>query len=75
MPTRSGTLFCTSTWSKKTPTCRRFDVQKLMAVHRSGDHKAKLALHEAYYPAMSAAILAQVDGFIDDIDRLIKRAD
>jgi len=51
------------------------DVQKLMAAHRSGDYEAKLALHEAYYPATSAALLAHVDGFIEDIDRLIKKAE
>jgi hypothetical protein len=51
------------------------DVIALMNAHRSGDYATKLALHESYYPATSSALLEHVDSFIDDIDRLITKAE
>mmetsp|Transcript_1053 Transcript_1053/g.2243 ORF Transcript_1053/g.2243 Transcript_1053/m.2243 type:complete len:539 (-) Transcript_1053:37-1653(-) len=50
------------------------DQQLLMQAHRTGDAATKLALHDKYYHATSAALLDHVDGFIEDIDRLIKKA-
>ena len=46
-----------------------------MNAHRSGDYDAKLALHNTYYSATSAALLAHVDNFIEDIDKLIQKAE
>ena len=46
-----------------------------MNAHRSGDYDTKLALHEKYYSATSAALLEHVDGFIADIDKLIAKAE
>ena len=46
-----------------------------MNAHRSGDYNAKLALHETYYSATSAALLNHVDTFIEDIDKLIAKAE
>merc|ERR1712032_539885 len=51
------------------------DRQALMIAHRSGDYDTKLALHNKYYTATSAALLEHVDGFIEDIDKLIGKAD
>lgn len=46
-----------------------------MAAHRSGDYDSKLALHNTYYAQTAAAILQHIDGFIEDIDKLIKKAE
>lgn len=46
-----------------------------MNAHRMGDYATKNALHERYYAATSAALLEHVDGFIDDIDKLIRKAE
>ena len=51
------------------------DQQAMMRAHRSGDYDTKLQLHEKYYPQTSAALLAHVDDFIEDIDKLIKKAE
>ena len=51
------------------------DVRSLMDAHRSGDYDTKLALHGRHYPATSAALLEHVDSFIEDIDRLITKAE
>ncbi|KAL9188859.1 hypothetical protein ACHAXT_011349 [Thalassiosira profunda] len=51
------------------------DQQALMTAHRTGDYESKLALHEAYYVDTSAALLDHVDGFLEDIDKLIEKAD
>lgn len=49
--------------------------QTLMRAHREGDYNTKLALHEKYYHATSAALLEHVDSFIEDIDKVIKKSD
>ena len=49
--------------------------QALMTAHRTGDYNTKLALHEKYYDATSAALLEHVDNFMSDIDKLIKKAE
>mmetsp|Transcript_200 Transcript_200/g.460 ORF Transcript_200/g.460 Transcript_200/m.460 type:complete len:540 (+) Transcript_200:83-1702(+) len=51
------------------------DQQALMWAHRTGDSETKLALHEKHYAATSAALLEHVDSFVDEIDRLIKKAE
>jgi len=51
------------------------DQQALMRAHRDGDFETKLALHEKYYPATSAALLEHVDGIIEEIDQVIKKSD
>ena len=51
------------------------DVVALMNAHRSGDYATKLSLHESYYPATSSALLEHVDTFIEDIDKLIAKAE
>lgn len=49
--------------------------QALMKAHREGDHNTKLALHETYYPATSAALLEHVDSFIGEVDKVIKKSE
>lgn len=51
------------------------DQQTLMRAHRSGDSDTKLALHDKHYSATSAALLEHVDLFIEDIDKLLKKAE
>ena len=51
------------------------DQQALMTVHRAGDYATKLALHETHYAATSAALLTHVDGFLEEIDRVIRKSD
>jgi hypothetical protein len=51
------------------------DVRSLMDAHRSGDYETKMALHDRHYPSTSAALLEHVDSFIEDIDRLIAKAE
>lgn len=51
------------------------DQQALMQSHRQGDYETKLALHEKHYAATSSALLGHVDGFIRDIDKVIKKAE
>jgi hypothetical protein len=46
-----------------------------MDAHRSGDYETKLALHGRHYPATSAALLEHVDSLIEDVDRLIAKAE
>mmetsp|Transcript_15151 Transcript_15151/g.24456 ORF Transcript_15151/g.24456 Transcript_15151/m.24456 type:complete len:143 (+) Transcript_15151:120-548(+) len=46
-----------------------------MRAHREGDYNTKLALHEKYYPATSAALLEHVDSFILEIDEVIKKSE
>ncbi|KAL7530569.1 hypothetical protein ACHAWF_003432 [Thalassiosira exigua] len=49
--------------------------QALMTAHRAGDYDAKLALHNKYYPQTSAALLEHVDSFVEDIDKLLAKAE
>eukprot|EP00581_Thalassiosira_minuscula_P012769 CAMPEP_0183715368 /NCGR_PEP_ID=MMETSP0737-20130205/9618_1 /TAXON_ID=385413 /ORGANISM="Thalassiosira miniscula, Strain CCMP1093" /LENGTH=542 /DNA_ID=CAMNT_0025944459 /DNA_START=82 /DNA_END=1710 /DNA_ORIENTATION=+ len=51
------------------------DQQSLMRAHRTGDYDTKLALHNKHYGATSAALLEHVDGFIEEIDRVIRKAE
>jgi len=51
------------------------DQQALMRAHREEDYDTKLALHENYYSATSAALLEHVESFMKDIDKVIKKAE
>ena len=46
-----------------------------MTAHREGDFNTKLALHEKYYSATSAALLEHVDGILEEIDKVIKKSE
>lgn len=46
-----------------------------MRAHRDEEYDAKGALHEKYYPQTSAALLDHIDNFIQDIDKLLKKAE
>ena len=46
-----------------------------MTAHRSGDYTTKLALHEKYYSETSSALLAHIDDFLEEIDKLIHKAE
>lgn len=45
-----------------------------MRAHRDGDFDTKVALHEKYYQATSAALLEHVDSIIEEIDYVIKKS-
>ena len=49
--------------------------QALMTAHREGDFNTKLALHEKYYSATSAALIEHVDSIIETVDEVIKKSD
>ena len=49
--------------------------QELMRATREGDFNSKLALHEKYYAATSAALLEHVDGILYEIDKVITKSD
>ena len=51
------------------------DQQALMAAHRAGEYNTKLALHEKYFSATSAALLDHVDNFIEEVDGVIRKSD
>ena len=51
------------------------DQKELMRAHRDEDCDSKGALHEKYYPQTSAALFNHVDNFIQDIDKLLKKAE
>ena len=46
-----------------------------MTAHRTGDYSTKLALHEKYYSKTSSALLAHIDDFLEEIDKLIHKAE
>eukprot|EP00581_Thalassiosira_minuscula_P017641 CAMPEP_0183717688 /NCGR_PEP_ID=MMETSP0737-20130205/11225_1 /TAXON_ID=385413 /ORGANISM="Thalassiosira miniscula, Strain CCMP1093" /LENGTH=526 /DNA_ID=CAMNT_0025947165 /DNA_START=68 /DNA_END=1648 /DNA_ORIENTATION=+ len=52
-----------------------YDQQALMNAYRQGDYDAKLALHNKHYAATSAALLKHIDDFIEEIDKLIQKAE
>ena len=47
----------------------------LMKAHREGDFNTKLALHEKYFSATSAAMLEHVDSILEEIDKVITKSD
>ena len=49
--------------------------QALMNAHRTGDYATKQALHEKYYTQTSTALLEHIENFIEDIDKLIHKAE
>ncbi|KAL7537994.1 hypothetical protein ACHAXR_008217 [Thalassiosira sp. AJA248-18] len=51
------------------------DQEALMNAHRTGNYDLKLALHEKWYEQTSAALLEHVDSFIEDMDKLIQKAE
>ncbi|KAL7529579.1 hypothetical protein ACHAXR_006344, partial [Thalassiosira sp. AJA248-18] len=58
-----------------TSTNNMDDQQALMKAHKESDYDRKLALHEKYYSATSAALLEHVDGIIADIDAVVKKSE
>lgn len=46
-----------------------------MKAHREGDFNTKLALHEKYFSATSAAMLEHVDSILEEIDKVITKSD
>lgn len=51
------------------------DREAMMMAHRNSDFDTKLALHEKYYSATSAALLEHVDGILYEIDKVIKKSE
>ncbi len=45
-----------------------------MEAHRTGDYATKQMLHEKYYEYTSAALLAHLESFLEQLDKLSAKA-
>eukprot|EP01082_Thalassiosira_pseudonana_P015028 g13245.t1 g13245 contig8:244401-246138(-) len=50
------------------------DKRSLIDAHKAGDYETKQMLHQKYYQYTSARLLEHIDGFVEQLDKLLAKA-